>query len=236
MIIINSKTSIMLCVLIISFATGVFAKSETVPIGDRVVINKMFEIYNLDTVNIEIEVLKNPFSDNDINADQLTIRALTQKEPIGLFTIMAEIRDINGKTQSRQIHLRIRKFDSVLVAVDRVSRHDNLTHDNFELRRMEVTTLREMPLHKYSDLEQHRAKRNLRRGKVLTSGDIEPVPIVQCGRDISIVYDDGPCLITAVGTVLQSGLPGDYIRIKNKTSGKTILAKVIDNKSAVVDP
>ena len=53
---------------------------------------------------------------------------------------------------------------------------------------------------------------------------------------LSFVYIDGLCRITATGVALQSGMAGDYVKVKNKGSGKIILARVVDGTAVAVDP
>ena len=47
---------------------------------------------------------------------------------------------------------------------------------------------------------------------------------------------DGLCRITSAGVSLQSGMAGDYVKVKNKGSGKIILARVVDGAAVAVDP
>lgn len=47
---------------------------------------------------------------------------------------------------------------------------------------------------------------------------------------------DGLCRITAAGVALQSGMAGDYVKVKNKGSGKIILARVVDGTAVAVGP
>ena len=65
---------------------------------------------------------------------------------------------------------------------------------------------------------------------------MEQVPDVESGREVSIVYNAGPCRISALGVVLQKGMAGDYIKVKNKSSGKIVLARVVDESAVAVDP
>ena len=86
------------------------------------------------------------------------------------------------------------------------------------------------------EIEGYRTKRNLRRGTILTTAAIEPIPDIEAGRELSIVYIGGLCRITTAGVALQSGMAGDYVKVKNKGSGKIILARVVDGTAVAVDP
>ena len=42
--------------------------------------------------------------------------------------------------------------------------------------------------------------------------------------------------ITIPGKALQAGVAGDYIKIRNETSGKIIIARVVNTSSVAIDP
>ena len=118
----------------------------------------------------------------------------------------------------------------------RIRRNEVLTPEKLTLQRMDITSLQEQPIQSVQDIEGYRSKRNLSLGRIVTLSAVEPVPDIEVGREVSIVYDDGFCNIAAPGKVLQNGWAGDYIKVKNKTSGKIILARVVDETVVAVDP
>jgi flagella basal body P-ring formation protein FlgA len=124
----------------------------------------------------------------------------------------------------------------VLVANENLHRFDEELAARCIRRRMDITDLRERPLKKVTDLSHRRARRNINRGTVLTAASIEPIPDVESGNEVSITFVEGPIQITATGTALQSGMAGDYIKVKNKQSGKIIMARVVDNAQVAIDP
>jgi len=203
---------------------------------DEAVRIKMAEMYDLDTTYYLIDILTGGLKSADITVDQLTLRPLTPKEPLGMFSVMADVKDGANTLESAQVRMKVRKFADVLVMLENVGRSQEIRGEQLELRRMEVTTLRERPLTDPNQLVGSRAGRNLRIGTIVTSGDLEVVPDIENGRDIAIVYTDGHCRISAEGRALQSGVAGEYIKVKNKGSGKVVLARVVDGTAVVVDP
>jgi len=128
------------------------------------------------------------------------------------------------------------RYESVLVLTDRIRRHETLGPEKFALKEMDVTSLREKPITSATSLADMRTRRNLRRGDILTSGDIEPIPDIESGRDVTIVYSSGLCRITTEGRTLQSGMAGEYVKVKNKSSCKIIIARVVNGTAVAVDP
>ena len=226
-----SATLILTLVVILTLTPA----SESVTC-EQAIQAKVAAMYDLDTNWYRVEVLSHSLKSAEVNPQQLTLRPLSQKEPLGLFSMMADLKIDGERLESGQVRLKIRKYADVLVLLDNVRRSDPVTVEQLTLQRMEVTTLRERPLIEPSELVGNRAKRNLKRGNILTARDLEPIPDVEFGRDVAIVYIDGLCRISTEGKALQSGLAGEYIKVKNKSSGKIILARIVDATAVAVDP
>lgn len=204
--------------------------------ADQAIIDKMVQIYNLDTSLYTIKITYNPIKAADIDIAHLTLRPLTQKEPLGLFTVLAKVSEKGDTFETGQVRMKIKKFKNVLVTTDKLRRHDVLKPNQITLRKMDVTNLTEKAFDKIDKIAGYRAKRNLRKGVIVTSGDIELIPDMEMGREALIVYNDGLCSVTAPGIALQDGLAGDYIKVKNKATNKIIVARIVDNKTVAVDP
>ncbi len=224
------KKVLLIIILIVASGSALAAPVE------QVICDELAAMYRLDTSQYTIEVLKNRLETTDVDPGQLTIRPLSEKEPIGLFSVAVSVEKDDVQIERAQVRLRITRFATVLVAADRVGMRDDLTREMVSLRRMDVTNLREKVLTSFEDIEGYRAARNLRKGSILTSSDVEIPPDIEAGRDVSIVYDDGFCRISTPGTALQPGSAGDYVKVKNKSSGKIIMARVKDETAVVVDP
>jgi len=222
---------ICLCLVLIPAASS----AQTVSV-DELVIRWVHSTYHLDSLECEIDILSNPFASTVIETGQLGFRALTLSEPAGLFTVLAELKNEGALVKRCQIRLRVKRFAEVIVATDRLKRHDKLTGDKLVLKRMEITSLRQQPISSIERLDRFRIKRNLSKGKILTTGLIEPVPDIEVGREVSILFSDRLCTITAPGRILQTGWKGDHVKVKNLASGKVITARVSDSAVVVVSP
>jgi len=199
-------------------------------------IEHLIHTYDLDTTWYEVEIQSNGIK-KDILADQeITFQALSQKDPVGLFTVRAKVREGDHVVRKGQVRFLIHRYADVLVATDRIDRHRILTESDVTLERKEVTNLRERPLVSFDQLFSSRARRNIRAGAILTTGSVELCPDIEAGREVSVVYSDGLCKITATGRAMQTGMAGDYIRVKNQSSGKIIVARIVDETAVVVDP
>lgn len=213
-----------------------FPAASADEICDRLIIEEMFNAFGLDANSYEIEILSNRLEMAVADSVDLSLRPLTQKDPVGLYSVVASFSREGETVATGQVRMRIRKFASVVVAQDRIRRSQVLEAARFTVQRMEVTNLVEQPVSSLDDLAGFRAKRNLKKGTIVTSGTLEAIPDIERGHETLIVYNDGLCRITAPGVAMQSGLSGDYIKVKNKATNKIVLARIIDDDAVAVDP
>lgn len=224
------KSAILLCVIICFSVVSLMAGTT-----DDLIRRYLIDTYDLDKDSYLIEIVRNPLSEENITDDQFRVRSLTRGEPIGPFTLLAETIE-QGKTIKRvQISVQIRKFASVLVVTDRIARHKLLLNSMFEMKRMEITSLREQPVSVADTILGFRSARNLPKGKILTYGVMEQVPDIEVGREISIVFNQSGFKITVPGRAMQDGKRGEFVRVKNLTSGRIIMARVIDKSSVAIE-
>jgi len=237
--ILKISVSLVLCVLILA-AIGLTEtvsnnRQDKMAVDDAIVI-KMFSMYGFDKDVYKIDLLNNSLRTAGINPDDIAIQPLSQKEPLGLFTVIVRLYENGEEYESGQVRMKIKKYADVLVAIERLKKSDDLTPDNLSLKRMDITTLVEKPITTFDELVGYRARRNISRGKILTAGAVELIPDIERGREVQIVYSNGLCRITTSGIALQTGMAGDYLKIKNKSTGKIIMARVVDETAVAVDP
>ncbi len=220
-------------VIFLAFTTMIWAAGET---GERVIVTSVMSMFHLDPLDIEIEVLSNQLEGRDVTESSLSLRPLTQKDPVGLFTVLATLTE-NGETVATgQVRMRIRKYAEVMVANDRIKRGEIIDSAMVIFQRREVTNLIERPLTSVDELTGFRVKRNLKKGTIVTTGAIEAIPDIESGRETLIIYSDGLCRVTAPGVALQPGAVGDYIKVRNQATKKIIMSRVIDDRAVAVDP
>jgi flagella basal body P-ring formation protein FlgA len=204
--------------------------------ADEALRQTAVKLFELDNATYQVEVLSSQIKATDIALDELTMKPMSQKEPIGLFTVIATVTRDGQKLESGQVSLRIHKFADVLVAEEGLSRHDQPIETQFSLQRMDITSLREQPVSAFETISSLRMRRNLAKGQILTTSAVEPVPDIEVGREVSIQCSNGLFTIATVGTAQQSGRTGELIRVKNRNSGKIIQARILDNSTVAIAP
>lgn len=233
----NKIYKLFLILIFFLMSGSVFSVDED---NSQVIFDELINMYQLNPDNYEFEILGSYIDMNKISSGNISIKPITQKEPVGIFSIIVNIYKGDKKggkaTESGQVRLKIRKYMDVLVTSDKINRQCLFSNNNVILTRAEITSLNEKPLTDFSELQDYRTKYNLRKGTVLTKSTMELVPDVESGREVSIVYTHGMCRISAQGVILQKGMAGDYVKVKNKSSGKIVLARVVDGSAVAVDP
>jgi flagella basal body P-ring formation protein FlgA len=201
---------------------------------DASIVDRVISYYALDTSAYTVEVVSSSLTNTELAPSEISFTPLSDKEPIGLFTILVTA-DRNGAVVDRgQVRLRIRKFADVAVLSKQVKFHQSLDQTVVAVKRMEVTNLREQPLAAGDDPSGYRAKRNLTVGQILTNEAIEPLPVIESGSEIAIVATGGAFSISAEGIALQDGARGEQIRVKNTTSGRILTGRVVDSHRVAV--
>ena len=222
--------------LIILFLASPLAVADEAVDFEQALVLKMQGEYNLDPAFYDIDIDFNQLKTKLATPGSLRIEPISKKKPLGSYTVRVIIEDGGETVEIGQVRMKIKKYAEVLVTTGRIRRNEALTPEKLAIQRMDITSLQEQPVQSLPGIEGYRSKRNLSIGRIVTFSAVEPVPDIEVGREVSIVYNDGLCNIATHGQVLQNGWVGDYIKVKNKTSGKIILARVVDDTAVAVDP
>jgi flagella basal body P-ring formation protein FlgA len=202
---------------------------------DEAIVMKMISEYGLDSGEYDVEIIANHLDVTSLTTDELSFQPISNKEPLGLFTVLAAV-ERDGKIISKgQVRVKIRKFENVVVADDKFSRHDMIDATKLVLKRMEVTSLLQQPVKELDGLENFRARLLIRKDQIITTNLIEPVPDIEVGHEVTIILESHLMQITAPGRSMESGSKGDEIRVKNNATGKIIVARVVSQNSVKVE-
>ncbi len=220
----------------LAFVLGTLAvQPARATMSDESLIGNVIAHYGFDTAVYQVEVVSTSITTTDLAPSEINFTALSDKEPLGLFTVLATATRNNAVIDRGQVRLRIRKFAEVPVLSRAVKFHQTLDRSLVEVKRMEVTNLREQPLSAGDDPSGYRAKRMLAAGQILTNEAMEPVPAIESGSEVAIEIGGTAFNISAEGIALQDGARGDQIKVKNTTSGRILMARVVDDRRVTVE-
>lgn len=147
-------------------------------------------------------------------------------------SVIAAVEIVVGGTVERTVMVRCQTEleQDVLVASVNLQRHDVLYPETFVVeRRMFSSMPRETLLsaQEADDLARWRTTRPVRSGTVLTVAMVEPVPVIEKGRSISIVASLDGIVVVAPAVALEDGGLGDVIRVENELSGQVVRGVVV---------
>jgi flagella basal body P-ring formation protein FlgA len=134
----------------------------------------------------------------------------------------------------KQIRVRFSYYANVLVTVDKIRRNDIIVQSLVDTERREITFIYEKAIESIESIEGFRARRNIGKDQILTTGMLERIPVVEPGREVSVLYKTAGFEITASGIVLENGYIGDNIRIRYNHSNKVVACTVLDEKTVQV--
>lgn len=204
---------------------------------DQSVRTQILQMYQLDPAFYEVEVRSSQLRTTQLGDHQdITIKQLSQKEPIGLFSVIVTVTEDGKPVETGQVSLDIRRFAQVLVTQDNLTRRSLPKADKLALQRMDVTSLNEQAVQSIESIAGYRLKRNIGKGQILTFGAIEPIPDIEVGGDVTIVCHEGLLKITVPGEAIQSGSTGDLVKVRNRASGKILMARVVDDRTVAIQP
>lgn len=195
---------------------------------EKLLTEKIIDHYDLYEYDIEIELRSSRFKQSEFDFDSLSIQPMTDSKPRGLLAFKVALFNEKQEIEKAQIRVKISYFEDVLIASDRIGRHQIINSENCISKRMEITSLTARPLTSENSLADLWSKRDIRKGQILSSGSVEKIPTILTGQGISILYKSNVIEISAKGLAMESGYIGERIRIKNEQSKKILTGTIID--------
>lgn len=201
---------------------------------DKAIVDGIAEHYNLDAYDFEIDIRSNRIDAGADNFDSLSITPLTESEPRGLLSFKVILFKEGKPVDEGQVRVKIEYFQKVMVATDRIRRHQPVTSDKVTIKRMETTSLTVRPLTLDDSISGMWAKRDIRKNQIISSSLIEKIPAIQTGRGVAILYKKSGLEITARGAAMEDGYIGERIKVQNNQSKKVISCVVMDNETVQI--
>lgn len=203
---------------------------------DEVVRREVLRQNHLDSQYYQIEVLASHLKHTDLADLTAVVRPVGTKEPLGMYTVAVTLKRGDSTVETGQVNLKIRKFADVLIALRPLDRHESLSPENTGVQWMDISSLFDQPVVSWQEVANRRLSRAFGKGQVLVAGAMEPIPDIEVGREVAIICTDGVITVSASGQALQKGSAGDYVKVKNKSSGKIVVGRVIDPTTVAILP
>lgn len=142
---------------------------------------------------------------------------------------------VDGEKYTRVIcSMRVRIYENVVVAAKRLLRETPLKASDL---RIESQADKGQAFARYTSVNELVGKvlsKNVSEGTVLDAGMVREPIVVLANMPVNIVTNLNGVEIKTAGTTTQSGRRGDYIMVRNDSSGRQVRAKVIDENTVEV--
>ncbi|MGM0471957.1 MAG: flagellar basal body P-ring formation chaperone FlgA [Bacillota bacterium] len=187
---------------------------------------------NLTAEQEDIEInIRN--SDNDklklpVGNINLEVPSSYNRSLLGRTSIPVNIYVDNELARKKYVSVEVVAYQEVLVARKRLDRHTKLTADLFKQERRALNNVvHRQPIQDINEVENHRLKRRINQGQILTSRMVEIPPLVKRRDKVTIIARVGQIEVRTVGLALETGAKGDIIQVENIKSGEKLTARVI---------
>ncbi|WP_051555263.1 flagellar basal body P-ring formation chaperone FlgA [Legionella fairfieldensis] len=223
--------------LFLLIATGFSSQAETIQslalIKQKIENHLINELSNRHNDDVELQVSAEKI-DPRLNLKPCREDKLEVFNPYKTSLLHATIMGI--KCQETDAHwtlyvpVKITLQRNVLVAKHLLSKGTQITDNDLEKEKKDLSQLKSGYFTKKSDVIGQLCKHPIGEGSVLTLYDLQTAPLVHKGEQVSIQAINEMINVSMNGIALSDGALGDLIKVQNLSSKKIIEAQVSGNQ------
>jgi flagella basal body P-ring formation protein FlgA len=163
--------------------------------------------------------------------DKLVISMNSDLEPGRNEIVLSGIGPDGRVLSRRSAVVFVDVWKTVPVAARPLNRMERLTKDKVSFRRVNLAYKPEVW---DGTGGPWRMARTLGRGQVFTLSHLEPVPLIEKGEMVTLVYNGDRVRLSIKAEALGEGGAGQLVQVRNVQSNKVIMATVVDSDTVVV--
>ncbi len=165
---------------------------------------------------------------DEIDGEDLEIRPVrVSSENRGPVHVTLDLFRDGKRVSRRVVTFEVRVYRDILVAAEPLKRHSELTDESVLFERRDVRSLAGGTISDVDAIEGTRTKRMIREGDPILAGAVEKIPVISRGEKVLLLVSVGGVRISATGTAMEDGAPGEAITVKNDRSGKRLRCNVV---------
>jgi flagella basal body P-ring formation protein FlgA len=168
--------------------------------------------------------------------DSIVVRYGQRHLPRGLAVFRIEAIQNQRVIRRLSYSARVRVFAPVLVARRDIQVDEPLAPQQFDVVEQEVTNLNGRLFSDAAQLSNLQARRNIRKGTVLTDELTEEIPVVTRGSIITLLYQTGRVQVALQARAQQDGGIGDEIWCMTDTGKRRYRARIESADAATLIP
>jgi flagella basal body P-ring formation protein FlgA len=151
------------------------------------------------------------------------------------FIVRFELSDGRDVAGNWQVPVQARVWRDVFVAGSALHRGQPVKDADILKERRDLLTMREAIASIDSDSTTLEIAENLPAGTPLTGRSVRLRPIIRRGKVADAIVQDGTLMISVKVEVLEDGVPGQTVRVRNIKSKREFRGKV-ENEETVLVP
>jgi flagellar basal body P-ring formation protein FlgA len=165
----------------------------------------------------------------------LQIRAPKHTDWLGAIPLKVTIQ-VDGQTvRTTGVPIYIEVWQDVVLAAKPLGRNQPIMASDVRTERMNLARVPSNAILRKDQVLGRRANRSIAVNSVLRSDQVELPPAVRRGDVVQVLAESARLKITTQGIAQENGGIGDYIRVLNSASKKSIHARVVDSQTVQVD-
>lgn len=139
---------------------------------------------------------------------------------------------VNGKLSAKlTLRFDVKLFRQVVVAARQIAAKEVLTSAALRLERLDVGRVSGSYYTQTDKVAGLAVRRALVPGTPIADTMLEKPVVIKRGKTVSIRARIGALEVSAAGQAMQDGVEGQFIRVKNITTGRVVSGKVIDDST-----
>jgi flagella basal body P-ring formation protein FlgA len=235
--------TIMVLLFIMFFMTGVV--SSSLAAQDRIIkgtdIKTLVKDYIETNMPWQRDGMRVDFlgriSDLHVQGGKISCKVRSGRDEayIGDSIFTVGVYDDSTLLREERVHVRMEVAMDVVMSTKYLPRDKEIDSDSVRLVRK---WFNQMPIHTMSQIEDVVGKQlysDVRQNTEIKRNMIKAVKTMKRGKMVKIVLESGPMTIVTFGLSEEDGSRGDFIRVRNTSSNKTVFAKVVDDSSVRIE-
>lgn len=162
------------------------------------------------------------------------ISSLNIKPEKNWFEATLAAPSVDNPVQSMKVTGTMQRLINIPVLAETLGRGDIIGAHDIQMVEIHQQNLKDDVVINPDNLIGMAPRRTIISGEPVKALDLESPRIVARGELVTVVFRDGPLLLTAQGKALEHGAKGTVIRVVNTSSNKTLQGEVTGEKEITV--
>jgi len=186
--------------------------------------------------NVRIEFLGR-IADVSIQGERFSVKIRSRRDEsfIGDSTFTVTVYDEGTLLREIPVRVRMEVALDVVISTKFLRSNSEISNDDIKLTRK---WFNQVPVSAVTQIEDAVGKYlygDVRANTEIKRSMLRSVKTIKRGKVVKMVLENGPMTIMTFGLCEEDGSRGDFIRVRNISSNKTVFARVLDGSSVRVE-